>query len=266
MVAFAANSVLARLALEDRAIDPASYVAVRLGSGALVLAALAAALGRGRGGTWSSAALLFVYAAGFAFAYLSLGAGTGALLLFAVVQVSMIGAALARGERPGRAALAGWLAAAAGLVYLAAPGLSAPDPLGAALMAAAGLAWAGYTLRGRAAGDPIAATAGNFVRATPLAALLLAAPLLRGELHATPRGLVLAALSGAIASGLGYVLWYRAVPRLSRVQAGVVQLTPAPLAAAGGLLLIGEPITPRLLAAALLILGGVAVAIAAARR
>jgi drug/metabolite transporter (DMT)-like permease len=268
MVAFASNSVLARAALRDSGTDPGTFTAVRLGSGAAFLLLLVAAT---RGSTpargtisakaWLSGAALFSYAAGFSYAYLSLGAGTGALILFGVVQSTILGTALVKGERLTFLAMFGLVIALAGLVVLLGPGVSAPDPFGAALMVLAGLAWAAYTLRGRQAQDAVLLTASNFVAATPAAFLLLAVVLAVGTFRMTVSGLALAVASGVLASGLGYVLWYTVLPSLSRTTAGIVQLTPAPIAAVAGLLLIGEPITARVVAASILILAGVAMAL-----
>ena len=268
MVAFASNSVLARAALRDSGTDPGTFTVVRMCSGAAVLLLLVAAT---RGSTpargtisakaWVSGGALFTYAAGFSYAYLSLGAGTGALILFGVVQSTILGTALVKGERLTLLAMFGLAIALAGLVVLVGPGVSAPDPFGAALMVVAGLAWALYTLRGRRAQDAVVCTTSNFVYATPAALLLLAVVLAVGSFRMTASGLALALASGALASGLGYTLWYTVLPSLSRTTAGIVQLTPAPIAAFGGLLLIGEPITVRVVAASILILGGVAMAL-----
>jgi len=260
MLAFAANSLLCRLALQRRGIDPASFTAIRLLAGALVLPLLV----RLRPGTrpppradWLAAAMLFVYAAFFSFAYLSLAAGTGALVLFGAVQLTMFGVGLVRGERLGAMAWGGLLLAIGGLVYLVSPGVSAPPLLGTALMAVAGVAWGVYSLRGRGVADPLAATAANFVRAAPLGLLLGA--LLIAHAHADPAGIVLALASGALTSGVGYAVWYAALPGLSALSAATVQLSVPLIAALGGVLLLGEAITPRLLLAALAILGGIAV-------
>ena len=267
MTAFAANSVLARLALDGGGIDPGSFTVMRLLAGASVLVLIARVSaradrrGRAAAGSWPSAALLLTYAAAFSFAYVSLGAATGALVLFGVVQTVMFTVALRSGERPGVGGWAGLALAVAGLVLLVAPGVSPPDPVGALLMASAGVAWAGYTLRGRGAGHPVLVTAGNFLRSVPLAlaAWVPALALNREGVHIGQQGAVLAVLSGAVASGLGYALWYTVLPWLTRVQAGIVQLAPAPLAAIGGLAVLAEPLTSRVLLASLLILGGVLV-------
>ena len=259
MLAFAANSLLCRLALQQGGIDPASFASVRLVSGALLLAAIV----RLRAGPpaaartdWLAAAMLWLYMAGFSFAYLTLSAGTGALILFGAVQVTMFTAGLRSGERFTAAAWAGLALAVAGLLYLVSPGLAAPPPLGAALMAIAGFAWGIYSLRGRGAGDPVAATAGNFLRAAPLALLLSAA--YAGAFQATFSGVALAVASGALTSGLGYVVWYAALPGLSALRAASVQLSVPPLAALGGALLLAEAVSLRLLLASAAILGGIA--------
>lgn len=266
LVCFAANSLLCRAALRPGLADAASFTLVRLGAGALALLLLVRALpgaaGPVRGGSWLSALALFGYAAAFSFAYLRLDAGTGALVLFAAVQAGMIGSGLVRGERPRPREWLGLLLAFAGLVLLARPGRSAPDALGLALMLGAGLCWAAYTLRGRGAQDALAANADNFRRSLPLA---LAGLLLAGDLHATPSGLALAAASGALASGLGYTLWYAALRGLGRAQAAIVQLAVPVLAALGGVLILGEGFTLRLGLCGAAILGGVGLALGARR-
>jgi drug/metabolite transporter (DMT)-like permease len=265
LIAFAANSILCRLALRGGEIDAASFTAVRVCAGAVVLALLCARRDAARAGSWGSAAALFGYAAPFSFAYLRLGAGVGALVLFGAVQTTMLAWAIARGERPSPRVWLGLVIALAGLVALAAPGASAPDPLAATGMAVAGIAWAVYTLRGRAtAGDPLRATAGNFLRAVPMALALVALGALEG-LDATARGLVLAATSGALASGVGYAIWYAALRGLSATRAAVLQLLVPVIAAAGGVTLLGEAVTVRLAGAAATILGGVALAISGRR-
>lgn len=272
MVAFAANSVLARLALGDSDIDPGTYTGIRLATGSLFLLPLIY-LTRGvrptkavAEGSWLSATALFAYAAGFSYAYLSLGAGTGALILFGVVQAVILATALLRGDRPGWGTYLGLATALIGLVYLVSPGVSAPDPVGVALMSIAGLGWATYTLRGRGTGDPLVTTGANFLLSVAFCPVLLITVLAVGSGDVSVEGVVLATMSGALASGLGYSLWYAALPHLTRAQAGVIQLSPVPLAAAGGLLLIGEPLTARLGVATVLILGGVALAVLAPER
>ncbi|MEQ8936409.1 MAG: DMT family transporter, partial [Amphiplicatus sp.] len=202
----------------------------------------------------TAAFALFLYAMAFSLAYLRLSAGTGALILFGAVQISMIGYGVARGQRPSSIQWAGIAAALAGLVYLFAPGIAAPPVAFAILMALAGAAWGAYSLLGRGEADPVAATARNFALALPFALFLFAAPVSR---HMTGEGLALAIASGAIASGAGYVLWYRALRGLSPVTAAVVQLAVPAIAALGGVALLGEPMTMRLVIAAALILGGI---------
>ncbi len=269
LLAFAGNSLLCRAALATTRIDPASFTTVRLVSGALVLWLLVAARGRpagetGTAGNWPSALALFAYAAGFSFAYLRIGAGTGTLLLFSVVQFTMIGIALYRGERLSARQVAGLALAAAGLIGLLLPGLSAPPPVDASLMMVAGVAWGIYTLRGRSAGDPLRITAGNFLRAAPLACLLSLA--LIGQAVPDPAGIVYAVLSGAIASGAGYAVWYTALPHLKSTTASIVQLAVPLVAAAGGILFLDEALTARLLFAAVAILGGIALVVLAGQR
>lgn len=269
LTAFAGNSLLCRMALKHTAIDAASFTSLRLASGALVLGLLVA-LGQRRtpwaAGDWSSALALFVYAAGFSFAYVSLSAATGALLLFGVVQTAMIGWGLWRGERLRPMQWLGLATACAGLVWLLLPGLATPSLAAGGLMGAAGLGWAVYTLRGRTAGgDPTAVTAGNFLRATPLAlAVSLAAPLLgAGAPRWDAAGLLLALASGALASGAGYAVWYTALRGLTATRAAILQLSVPALAAAGGVALLGEPLSPGLLMASLAVLGGVLLVILA---
>jgi drug/metabolite transporter (DMT)-like permease len=259
MLAFAANSLLCRVALREAHIDAASFGAARLVAGAATLALVLWLRRRARvlaGGGWRPAALLFAYVACFSFAYLTLPAGTGALILFGAVQLTMFAAGFGAGERFTRGGWLGLLLAVAGLVALLLPGVAAPSLSGAVLMAAAGAAWGGYSILGRGVPDPLAATAGNFVRAAPLGLVLALA--FAGQAHADGSGLWLAAVSGAVTSGLGYVVWYAALPRLAALQAASVQLSVPLIAAFGGVLLLGEALTPRLIGAALAILGGIA--------
>ncbi|HET7452849.1 MAG TPA: DMT family transporter [Thermoanaerobaculia bacterium] len=258
---FAGNSILCRMALGAGEIDAATYAAVRLGSGAVFLAVLASTRpsSGGRRGSWGSAAALFAYAVPFSFAYRTLAAGTGALLLFAAVQATMISAGLARGERLRASGWVGFALALAGLAGLVRPGLAAPAPAGAVLMAVAGVAWGVYSLRGRRSRDPLADTAGNFSRSAVLAAAVAAAAF--SSAHASARGVLLAVVSGALASGAGYAVWYAVLPRLAATTAATVQLAVPVLAAAGGVLFLDEPVTPRLVLASAAILGGVALAV-----
>ena len=263
LIAFAANSVLCRLALAEPIIDPASYTAVRLITGAATLW-IVSAFRRGgsfgkSGGNWISAAMLFLYAVTFSFAYVSLSAGTGALILFAAVQITMIAVGLTTGERPEMLEWLGLFIAVSGLIYLVSPGLTAPSILGSVLMAAAGIAWGIYSLRGRGATDAIGVTTDNFLRTVPLAVAIVL--LWRSTLTVTPMGFLWAAISGSITSGLGYVFWYAALPRLTATRAATVQLVPAPLAALGGVIMLSETISLRLVISTVVILGGVGLAI-----
>jgi drug/metabolite transporter (DMT)-like permease len=265
MVAFAANSLLCRLALRGGAIDAASFTTIRIVSGALVLWVIA----RMRDGTmtsagsWSSAAALFGYAAAFSFAYIELSAAVGALILFCSVQVTMIGWGLWRGERIAARQAAGLSLAIAGLVGLLWPGLSAPPPGSAALMLAAGIAWGIYSLRGRRSGDPTIATAGNFVRAAAFAVVLSLVTL--GGASADAAGVLYAIASGALASGLGYAIWYTALPGLTATKAATVQLSVPVIAAAAAVVLLDEAITLRLVLGSAAILGGIALVVIAKR-
>ncbi len=265
LAAFAGNSLLCRAALRDTGIDAASFTALRILAGAAALwliVRLRHAAPDGQG-SWASAAALFVYAAGFSFAYLSLTAATGALLLFGAVQVTMIGIGLMRGERLHPGQWIGVALAAAGLVGLLLPGLSAPPLGGALLMIAAGVAWGVYSLRGRTGGDPTAVTAGNFVRACLPAAALSAAMLPWATIDAAGMGLAL--LSGAVTSGIGYAIWYAALPGLTATRAASVQLSVPVLTALAGVLLLAEPLSPRLLLASAAVLGGITLVIAVRR-
>ena len=262
MLAFAGNSLLCRIALRDTAIDAASFTTIRIAAGALALAILLAARGAKptAGGSWLMAAMLFSYAAFFSFAYRELSAATGALLLFGAVQMTMMGYGLVAGERLGAVKVAGLVVALAGLVALLLPGLAAPPLRGAAFMIAAGASWGVYSILGKRVGNPTAATGGNFMRAVPFAAALGLAAM--NDATVDLHGALYAVLSGALTSGLGYVLWYAALPSLRATQAAIVQLSVPALAALGGALLLAEPITPRLLVASAAILGGIAITIA----
>lgn len=261
MLAFAGNSLLCRAALKDTGIDAASFTSLRLLSGALVLWLIVVMRGNGSGGkgSWLSGLWLFIYAGAFSFAYLSLSAATGALLLFAAVQVTMIGHGLWAGERMRAVQWLGVCLAVGGLVGLLLPGVSAPPTLGAALMILAGVAWGLYSLRGRRGGDATRVTAGNFRYAVPFALLLsvLTAP----QLALEPAGVGYALASGALASGVGYAIWYTALPFLKATSAATVQLSVPVIAAAGGVLLLGEPLGVRLVLASMAVLGGIALVI-----
>lgn len=261
MLAFAGNSLLCRVALKETAIDPASFTAIRLVSGALMLwLVVRLKQGAPRGtGNWSSAFALFVYAAGFSFAYISLPAGSGALLLFGAVQATMIGYALWKGERLRGLQTIGVLLAIGGLVGLLLPGLSAPPLKGALLMIGAGIAWGVYSLRGKGTGDPTRVTAGNFMRAVPITLVL--SLLMVDFVSVDAGGFYYAVASGALASGLGYAIWYTALPSLKNTSAASVQLSVPVIAALGGIVFLGEPVTLRLILASVAILGGIALVI-----
>jgi drug/metabolite transporter (DMT)-like permease len=262
LIAFAANSVLCRLALGEGLIDAASFTTVRLVSGALVLL-----LVRGAGktdrtadkGNWMSAFILFVYAVTFSFAYISLNTGTGALILFAAVQATMIIFAIYKGERPGVMGFLGLLIALAGLTYLVFPGLTSPSPAGAVLMALAGVSWGIYSLRGRGSLSPVAVTTDNFLRSTPF--VILISLIFFQSMHLTFAGACFAALSGGLTSAIGYVIWYAALRTHSATRAALVQLLVPVLAALGGVGLLNEPLTLRLVFSSFMIIGGVALAL-----
>lgn len=258
MLAFAGNSLLCRLALRETEIDAASFTAVRLTSGALMLAVLLRlrSVSRPMAGSWPGALALFTYAAAFSFAYLHLDTGVGALLLFGAVQLSMLLWGLWRGERLPALATFGTLLAGGGLLFLLLPGASAPPLSAALLMLLAGSAWGAYSLLGRGQGDPLAVTAGNFLRATALG-LLLAVPLF-AQLQSDAAGLFYAVLSGALTSGIGYAIWYSALPGLRASQAATVQLSVPILAALAGSLVLGEALSFRLMLSAVAVLGGIA--------
>ncbi len=261
LLAFAGNSLLCRAALQHTPIDAASFTTIRMVSGALTLWLLVQFTRRGvtGRGSWPSALALFAYAAAFSFAYVNLPAGTGALLLFGAVQTGMIGWGLVKGERFKSVQWLGLALALAGLVGLLLPGLSAP-PLGAALlMITAGLAWAVYSLRGKGAGDALRVTAGNFVRTVPVAFIM--SLLFMGSAQVDTAGALYAIASGAITSGIGYAIWYTALPHLKATSAATLQLSVPVIAAVGGILWLGEPLTLRLLLASLAILGGIALVI-----
>lgn len=261
MLAFAANSLFCRIALKNTAIDAGSFTSIRIVSGALVLwlITLLRSDASRPAGSWRSAFALFVYAAGFSFAYIKLPAAVGALVLFCAVQVTMIGYGLWNGERMRKVQVLGFCMAIAGLVSLLAPGLSAPPLESAALMLAAGVAWGVYSLRGKGSGDPTAATAGNFLRAVPFTLVLSVAMLTRASVDTA--GALYAVASGGLASGLGYAIWYSALPGLSATKAATIQLSVPVIAAIGGVIFLGEAITLRLLLASAGILGGIALVV-----
>lgn len=268
MICFASNSLLNRIALGKGLIDPASYTAIRLGAGAIMLFGIAS-MQKSNGepllrGSLISAALLFLYAIAFSIAYLSLSTGTGALILFGSVQITMIAVALRGGERPYLLEWLGLFVALAGLMYLVFPGLTAPSPFGSALMTMAGIAWGFYTIRGRGSQNPLADTAGNFVYAVPMVAIVLGFAL--KTVHVSPYGVLYAALSGALASGLGYVIWYAALRGLTTTRAATVQLSVPVIAAWSGVAFLAENVSVRLFVAGVLILGGIGIALSARAR
>ncbi len=267
MLAFAGNSLLCRAALRDTDIDAATFTSVRLASGALMLFAVLWLKGNRAplaSGSWGSALALFGYAATFSYAYGGLSAAMGALLLFGSVQATMIGIGIVRGDRPGTLQWGGFVLAFAGLIGLLLPGLSAPPVASALLMITAGIAWGVYSLRAKGAGEPTAVTTGNFIRAVPMA-LGLSLIMMTGTSVDMP-GIGYAVASGAIASGLGYAIWYMALPLLQATSAATVQLSVPVIAAIGGVLLLSEPLTLRLVLAGAAILGGIAVVILAGQR
>ena len=263
MLAFAGNSILCRMALRDGAIDPASFTSIRLLSGALALLLIVrlttgSSAISGHGG-WISSSMLFAYAICFSYAYVSLHAGVGALILFGCVQGTMIAMAFWSGDRPNLSEWMGWLLASGGLVWLLLPGIEAPSPGGAALMALAGIAWGVYSIRGRGETDALAATCSNF--ALSLAFVGVLTVVTYGTASISNRGVLFAILSGALTSGIGYVIWYAALNHLRAMQAALVQLSVPAITAAGGVALLGEPVSVRLLAAGALILGGIGIAV-----
>jgi drug/metabolite transporter (DMT)-like permease len=285
MIAFASNSLLCRAALKESSIDAATFTFLRIFSGAVALWLIMSVRTRMiverttsplvetgsssshvvrhvlfRYGNWISAAALFVYAAGFSFAYVSLSAGTGALLLFGAVQATMILWGLYKGERLSMIQIVGFILAVIGFVVLVFPGLSAPPLAGSILMLGAGVAWGVYSLRGKGERNAASVTAGNFVRAVPFATALII--IFAPWTHADLTGIAYAIISGAVTSGLGYVVWYKALPGLKAASAATVQLSVPVLAATGGILLLGEPITLRYLLASVAVLGGIALVVA----
>ena len=260
MIAFAANSVLCRLALGGGHIDAASFATIRVIAGAVILAAIVLIRTEGkipRDANWRSALALYVYMAFFSFAYLTLAAGTGALILFGAVQLTMFIVALRAGESFSTLSWIGLVLAIGGLVYLVSPGVTAPDPLGAGLMAVAGIAWGVYSLLGRSATDPTRATAWNFVLCVPL--VVATSAVFIGRFDVSQFGVALAVASGALASGVGYVIWYAALRGLAATSAATVQLSVPVIAAIGGVVFLSEDVTARLVIASIATLGGVAI-------
>jgi drug/metabolite transporter (DMT)-like permease len=259
MVAFAANSLLCRLALGEGLVDAASFTTVRVAAGAATLALIL--LPRWRASSrasvdWRSVAMLFTYMVFFSFAYLSLSAGTGALLLFGAVQLTMFAVALRKGEHFPPLSWTGLALAVSGLVYLVSPGVTAPDLPGALLMTIAGIAWGIYSLLGKQANDPLEATANNFIFSVPL--VIAVSILFIGNFYISLKGLILATASGSLASGIGYVIWYAALKGLPASRAATVQLSVPVIAAIGGVIFLSEQVTFRLAAASIATLGGIA--------
>ena len=262
LVAFAFNSILCRMALRTGEADAAGFTAVRLVSGAVALIVISYFFSEGKSlkrGNWVSAFFLFAYAIAFSFAYIGLTAAAGALILFGSVQFTMIAVALFRGDRPGGLEWIGLVIALGGLVYLVFPGLASPPLIASLLMAGGGIAWGFYTLRGKGSSDPLADTTGNFIRSVPM--IVVATIPFFSQVQLSTRGIVLAILSGAVASGIGYTVWYAALRHHSATRAAVLQLSVPLIAAFGGVLLLSEVMSKRLLIAAALILGGIAMTI-----
>jgi drug/metabolite transporter (DMT)-like permease len=263
LLAFAGNSILCRLALASGAIDPASFTAIRVVSGAVVLALIFIAVRRGAAiaqrGSWLAAAMLFLYAVSFSYAYVSLGAASGALILFGCVQGTMIAVALYRGDRPTIVELLGWLCAIAGFAALLLPGATSPSTPAAAMMSIAGVAWGVYSILGKKESDALAATTANFLRSVIFTIPLVAMTIAHSRIETA--GLLLAVCSGALTSGLGYVIWYIAVKHLTSLRAALVQLSVPAVTALGGVVLLAEPLSPRIALSGTAIIGGVLVAL-----
>jgi drug/metabolite transporter (DMT)-like permease len=267
LVAFAGNSLLCRMALGSVAIDAASFSTIRIIAAAICLWLITVVTRRGSvwtQGSWLSALTLFVYAIPFSYAYGLLTAGTGALILFGTVQVTMIGGALFEGERPHARQWVGLLVAIAGLVYLLFPGIASPSPLGGALMTIAGVGWALYSIHGRGAVDPVAQNGGNFIRTLPM--LIIVSVLALRQQHIETTGAILAILSGAVTTGLGYAVWYSALRGLTATRAALVQLLVPVITVAGGVVLLREPLSPRVVLSAAIVIGGIALALTANER
>ena len=263
LLCFAFNSILCRIALKSGEIDAPSFTLIRLISGAVILLIIYNFFGKKdtkiQKGSWLSAFFLFAYAICFSFAYISLTTATGALILFGSVQITMIAAALFKGERPQILEWIGLIFAFSGLVYLVFPGLETPPIFSSALMISAGIAWGFYTLRGKGSANPLADTMGNFLRSVPFV-ILISLPF-TAQIHLSNKGILLAMLSGAIASGVGYAVWYAALKYHTATRAAILQLAVPAIAATGGVIFLSETISTRLIFATLSILGGIALAI-----
>ena len=263
LIAFAANSVLCRLALGNEAIDASSFTVIRLLSGTIVLFLIIGATQKNTGvttkGSWSSSFMLFLYAITFSYAYISLDTGTGALILFGSVQITMILLSLVSGARLHFTEWAGVITAFTGFVYLIFPGVTAPSTTGLILMTIAGIAWGVYTLKGRDSKNPLMDTAYNFFRTIPLVLLLTISTI--NNTNYSSEGILLAVVSGGIASGIGYTIWYAALGGLSSTQAAVLQLSVPIIAAFGGVIFVSEVITFRLMISAMMVLGGILIVV-----
>jgi drug/metabolite transporter (DMT)-like permease len=261
ILCFAANSLLCRMALASHAIDPATFTTVRVASAGFVLSVIMSPRDKSWLKTvfqnWKSAAMLLAYLILFSFAYTRLNAGTGALLLFGAVQLTMFTVALWHGERLPALSWAALSIAGAGLIYLVSPGMAAPDTPSALMMTGSGIAWGAFTLLARSFSNPVEATASSFVACLPVVAIINIAA--HADFNATPAGVGYAVASGALASGVGYVIWSMALHRIARAHAATIQLTVPALTAAGGMIFLSEPLTLRLLISSIAILGGVAV-------
>jgi len=263
LIAFASNSIICRLALREEIIDASSFSVIRLISGAAALWLILVVSGYRKNpeysGSWTSALMLFLYAFAFSFAYIDLDAGIGALILFGVVQLTMLLTGLAKGERPRPVQYIGLILAMSGLVYLVSPGIESPSLFSSGLMAIAGIGWGVYSLRGRGNKHPAAVTTDNFIRTVPFA--IMAGLVFLPQLHITTAGFIWAVISGAVTSGIGYIIWYSALRGLTRTRASIIQLSVPVIAAFGGVILLSESITLRLTLAGVLTLGGVALSI-----
>lgn len=263
MLAFAGNSIICRMALQEGAIDAASFSNIRLLSGALALLIIlfvkSSVSNLKQSGSWLSALMLFLYALAFSYAYIDLGAGTGALILFGLVQATMIIAALIAGDRPTGVEVLGWLCASAGLIYLVLPGVEAPSAVGTIFMSVSGIAWGIYSIRGQNESEPLASTASNFLRSVAFIPFVLAVTF--NSIQISSSGALLAILSGAITSGVGYVIWYAALKHMKTIQAALVQLSVPAIAAIGGVILLDEALNSRLVLSAGMILGGISIAL-----
>ena len=263
LIAFAANSVLCRIALGDEVIDATSFTSIRLASGALTLMIILGLskhkMTNSNKGSWRASFFLFVYAAGFSYAYLSLDTGTGALILFGAVQITIMLVSFMTGERFNKVEWLGLLIAFSGFVYLITPNLTTPSFIGFISMMIAGIAWGAYTICGKQSSSPLFDTAFNFLRSLPLVILLIAITYPSIEINAN--GILLAVLSGSIASGIGYTLWYTSLPYISSIHAASLQLLVPVLAAFGGIVLANELIEIRLITSSVLVLGGIALVI-----